>query len=161
MGTVKDPRNLFLAASVVTDEPDTKRVSGPKRRRGFSRVPTHSVETTNERRLYPRAVLSLPLRVRRVAGVVQSAVPMLLTANISSSGVFFLCPQKIEIGTPVEIEIQLVERPAGRGSVLMETSAHIVRMEDSGRPGWHALAATFDDITFVRDEALPGRFLAK
>jgi len=40
----------------------------------------------------------------------------------------------------------------------MRTEAHIVRAEASSRPGWHSLAATFDDITFQREEPLPSRF---
>jgi hypothetical protein len=81
------------------------------------------------------------------------------TTNISSSGVLFLCPQRIEPGTPVEIEVCLVDRPFGRGSVKMKTEGHIVRAEAAARHGWHALAVTFDDITFLREEALPSRFL--
>jgi hypothetical protein len=82
----------------------------------------------------------------------------LRTANISSSGVLFLCPQRIEPGTPVQIEGCLVDRPFGRGTVRMMTEAHIVRAEPASRPGWHTLAATFDDITFQREEPLPARF---
>jgi hypothetical protein len=82
----------------------------------------------------------------------------LRTTNISSSGVLFLCPQRIEPGTPVEIEVCLVDRPFGRGTVRMRTEAHIVRAEPASRPGWHSLAATFDDITFQREEPLPSRF---
>ena len=82
----------------------------------------------------------------------------LRTTNISSSGVLFLCPQRIEPGTPIEIEVCLVDRPFGRGTVRMRTEAHIVRAEPASRPGWHFLAATFDDITFQREEPLPSRF---
>jgi hypothetical protein len=82
----------------------------------------------------------------------------LRTTNISSSGVLFLSPQRIEPGTPIEIEVRLVDRPFGRGTVRMKTEAHIVRAETSSRPGWHSLAVTFDDITFQREEPLPSRF---
>jgi hypothetical protein len=82
---------------------------------------------------------------------------MLRTTNISSSGVLFLSPLWIEPGTPVEIEVCLVDRPFGRGSVRMVTEAHVVRAEMAARPGWHALAVNFDDITFERDEPLPSR----
>jgi hypothetical protein len=40
----------------------------------------------------------------------------------------------------------------------MITEAHIVRAEPSSKPGWHALAASFDEITFHRDEPSPPRF---
>jgi hypothetical protein len=36
-----------------------------------------------------------------------------------------------------------------------------VRAEPASRPGWHSLAATFDDITFHREESLPSRFLRR
>ena len=82
----------------------------------------------------------------------------LVTKNISSSGVYFLCPRWIEPGTPIELEVGLVDRPLGRGSVRMTTAAHIVRVEPADTPGWHGVAATFDDITFQRDEQVPPRF---
>jgi hypothetical protein len=82
----------------------------------------------------------------------------LVTKNISSSGVYFLCPRWIELGTSIELEVGLVERPIGRGSVRMSTAAHVVRIEDTQTPGWHALAVAFDDITFQRDEPIPPRF---
>jgi hypothetical protein len=126
--------------------------------KGIARVPTHAVRPPAERRSYARANLSLPLRVRRIAGQRERRAELLRTTNISSSGVLFLSPQRIEPGTPIEIEVCLVDRPFGRGTVRMTTEAHIVRAEAASRPGWHALAATFDDITFQREEPLPSRF---
>jgi hypothetical protein len=82
----------------------------------------------------------------------------LLTQNISSSGVFFLAPRRIEPGTPIELEVALIERPLGKGSVRMSTAAHVVRSEPAPAPGWHGVAASFDDIAFDRDEAVPERF---
>jgi hypothetical protein len=35
----------------------------------------------------------------------------------------------------------------------------VVRADDASEPGWHAMAARFDDIAFQRDEELPARFL--
>ncbi|PYU32916.1 MAG: hypothetical protein DMG28_10015 [Acidobacteria bacterium] len=126
--------------------------------RGFPRVPTHVVGAVQERRLYPRAALRLPLRLKRVAGQREPVPVTLVTKNISSSGVYFLCPRWIEPGTPIELEVGLVDRPLGRGSVRMTTAAHIVRVEPADTPGWHGVAATFDDITFQRDEQVPPRF---
>lgn len=133
---------------------------GPEsaRRRGFARVPTHVVSVAHDRRTYSRAALSLPLRLKRV-GDRREPVPIsLVTRNISSSGVYFLCPRWIKPGTSIELEIGLVERPIGRGSVRMSTAAHVVRIEPTQTPGWHGLAVTFDDITFQRDEPIPPRF---
>jgi hypothetical protein len=143
------------SATSVIEPPSWTTRAKPK---GIARVPTHSVRPPEERRSYARAKLSLPLRVKRVAGQREPTGEPLRTTNISSSGVLFLCPQRIEPGTPVEIEVCLVDRPFGRGTVRMRTEAHIVRAEPASRPGWHALAATFDDITFQREEPLPSRF---
>jgi hypothetical protein len=146
---------LAHSATSVADPPSWTTRARPK---GIARVPTHSVRPLEERRSYARAKLSLPLRVRRIAGQRERLIEPLRTTNISSSGVLFLCPQRIEPGTPIEIEVCLVDRPFGRGTVRMRTEAHIVRAEPTARPGWHALAATFDDITFQREEPLPSRF---
>lgn len=143
------------SATLVADPPSWTTRAKPK---GMTRVPTHAVLPPEERRTYARAKLSLPLRVKRIAGQRERSAEPLRTANISSSGVLFLCPQRIEPGTPIEIEVCLVDRPFGRGTVKMTTEAHIVRTEPASRPGWHTLAANFDDITFHREEPLPSRF---
>jgi hypothetical protein len=143
-------------ASSVADPPSWATRAKPK---GMARVPTHSVRPPEERRSYARAKLSLPLRVKCVAGIRERMGEPLRTTNISSSGVLFLCPARIEPGTPIAIEVCLVDRPFGRGSVKMITDAHVVRVDQAARPGWHSLAATFDDITFQREELLPSRFL--
>lgn len=121
---------------------------------GIPRVPTHAVGRVEERRAYARARLSLSLSVRCIAGQNSEQDP-LRTEDISSNGVFFLSPQRIDPGTPIELEVLLVDRALGRGSVRMRTMAHVVRAETSHATGWHGLAATFDDISFTRDESLP------
>jgi PilZ domain len=148
-------KELSRAAISVVDPPAWTTRAKPK---GIARVPTHTVRPAEERRGYARAKLSLPLRVKRIAGQKERVSELLRTANISSSGVLFLCPHRIEPGTPVELEVCLVDRPFGRGTVRMKTEAHVVRAEPSTRPGWHNLAATFDDITFLREEPMPARF---
>jgi hypothetical protein len=147
-----------LSASSATSIADLPSWTTRAKPKGIARVPTHAVRPAEERRAYARAKLSLPLRVKRIAGQRESTRETLRTTNISSSGVLFLCPHRIEPGTPVEIEVCLVDRPFGRGTLRMRTEAHIVRAESSPRPGWHFLAATFDDITFQREEPLPSRF---
>ena len=143
------------SATSVVDPPSWTTRAKPK---GIARVPTHAIRPPEERRAYARAKLSLPLRVKRIAGQRERMGEPLRTTNISSSGVLFLCPHRIEPGTPIAIEVCLVDRPFGRGTVKMTTEAHIVRAEPASRPGWHSLAATFDDITFQREEPLPSRF---
>jgi len=124
-------------------------------------VPTHAVGVADERRRYPRASLCLPLRLTKVAGV-EEAIPItLVTRNISSSGVYFLAPRVIEPGTAIELEVALIERPLGFGSVQMCTAAHIVRAEETSTPGWRAYAASFDDFALQRDDRLPQRFVPR
>ena len=118
----------------------------------ITRVPTHTVGRAPERRAYIRARLSLPLRVQRIAGRSNSKPYSLHTADISSSGIFFLFPQPLSAETPLELEVLLVDRPFGRGSVRMCTTARVVRSQESNKQGWHGLAAVFDDIRFVRDD---------
>lgn len=152
-------RNLlsFLRPNVA-ESPANEAPAERSRSRGFSRVPTHAIGVATERRLYPRAALRLPLQVRRVAGQTEAVRGSLLTRDISSSGVYFLCPERIEPGTPVEMEISIIQRPFGRGSVRMRTEARIVRVESAGEGGWHGLAAEFEDISFYRDDAFPPGF---
>ena len=136
-------------------------VSGKPGPRRFTRVPTHAVGVADERRRYPRASLCLPLRLTKIAGV-EEAIPItLVTRNISSSGVYFLAPRVMEPGTAIELEVALIERPLGFGSVQMCTAAHIVRAEETSTPGWRAYAASFDDFALQRDDRVPQRFVVR
>jgi hypothetical protein len=127
----------------------------PSQPRGFARVPTHTVGRASERRSYARAHLKLPLRVKAIGGRPETGLMALKTQDISSGGIFFLCPRRIEPGTSIEMEVVLVDRASGPGTVSMHTQACIVRVEEGLSAGWHGLAAAFDDITFVRDEPMP------
>lgn len=135
-------------------------ISGKPGPRRFTRVPTHAIGVADERRRYPRASLCLPLRLTQI-GAVREAIPItLVTRNISSSGIYFLAPREIEVGTAIELEVALIERPLGFGSVQMCTAAHIVRAEETTVPGWRAYAASFDDFALQRDDHMPRRFAA-
>lgn len=120
--------------------------------RGINRVPTHTVGRARERRAYARARLSLPLRLERVAGQRHTQHYFLQTADISSSGLFFLSPLRIEAGTPIELEVKLIAQPVARATVHMSATAHVVRTVTAEKPGWYGVAATFDDISYRRDE---------
>jgi hypothetical protein len=128
---------------------------GPRR---FARVPTHAVGVAAERRRYPRAHLSLPLRLTRVGDDVEKVPVTLVTRDISSSGIFFFAPRDIRDGTAIELEVALIDRPLGFGRVQMCTSAHIVRSEDAEMPGWRGYAASFDDFALERDDVIPMRY---
>ena len=127
--------------------------------RRFSRVPTHSVGVHPEHREYPRATLKLPLRLRSVNNVAEDSPVTLVTRDISSTGVYFLCPRPLSIGASLEIEIVLVSKPMGHGNVVLATRAHVHRYEPASVPGWYGIAASFDDVQFDRDDCVPTRFL--
>lgn len=125
----------------------------PKR---FVRVPTHAVGVHLEQRERPRASLRLPLKLRSVSGVMEEFPVTLVTRDISSSGVFFLCPKSLTSGTEIELDIVLVSRPLGYGNVVVSSRAHVRRIEAANMPGWYGIAASFDDFAFDRDDQIPG-----
>jgi hypothetical protein len=127
--------------------------------RRFLRVPTHAVGVHPEHRSYPRATLRLPLRLRSVNNVPEKFPITLVTRDISSTGVYFLCPKAIAVGTEIELEIILVSRPMGRGNVVAASMARVRRIETAAVPGWYGVAATFDELAFDRDDSVPSRFL--
>jgi hypothetical protein len=127
--------------------------------RRFVRVPTHAVGVHPEHREYPRATLRLPLRLRSVDGAAEKFPITLVTRDISSTGVYFLCPKHIAPSTAIELEIVLVSRPMGRGNVVAATRACVQRIEPVAMPGWFGIAASFDDLAFDRDDKVPQRFL--
>jgi hypothetical protein len=132
------------------------RLAQPRR---FVRVPTHAVGVHPEQRQHPRATLKLPLRLRAVGGVPEEYPITLVTRDISSTGVYFLCPKHLAVGTPIELEVVLMSKPMGLGNVVMVTLAHVCRTEAAAMPGWHGVAASFDDVAFDRDDHVPARFL--
>ena len=127
--------------------------------RRFARVPTHAVGVHPEHREYPRATLKLPLRLRSVNSVPEESPVTLVTRDISSTGVYFLCPRPLSIGASIEIEVVLVSKPMGHGNVVLATRAHVQRCELASMPGWYGIAASFDDVQFDRDDRVPTRFL--
>src|SRR5215469_59564 len=125
--------------------------------RRFALVPTHAFGVFPEQREYPRASLRLPLRLRSVNGCAEDFPITLVTRDISSSGVYFLCPRKLESETLIELEVVLVSRPLGRGNVVIVSQARVRRSEPAAMPGWYGIAASFDDLEFDRDDDIPAR----
>lgn len=165
--TVAEPRETAAKPQFVTELPLPPRTPSlrvvPLLRsslpRQFVRVPTHAVGVHPEQRQYPRAKLKLPLRLSAVGGVPEDHPITLVMRNISSTGAYFLCPQHLMVGTRILLEVVLVSKPMGMGSVVMTTMAHVCRTEAAAMPGWYGLAATFDDVQFEHDDDLPSRFL--
>src|SRR5215469_4922149 len=128
--------------------------------RRFARVPTHAVGVFPEHREYPRASLRLPLRLRSIDGRAEDFPITLVTRDISSSGVFFLCPRNLAGGTSIELEVVLISRPMGRGNVVIVSKARVARTEPASMPGWFGIAASFEDLEFDRDDDIPTRHFA-
>lgn len=149
------PKLQLFTTSTEASAPNFPKALPRIQHRTFLRVPTHAISVAEDRRRSPRACLSLPLQLTSIEGNVEATPITLVTKNISSSGIFFLAPRKIEPGTAIELAVGLIERPLGRGSVRLKTAAHIVRMEECGVPGWNGFAASFDDIDFDRDDVVP------
>jgi hypothetical protein len=119
---------------------------------GASRKSNRALVRTQERRAYARARMALSLSVRRVAGQPSDRPLALHTVDISPSGAFFLYPHRIDPGTPLLIEVALLEQRRRHPAVRMSTDAHVVRAEPlENRVGtvWQSL---FDDIRYVRGE---------
>ncbi len=159
-----EPREAVLGPQPVPEAPRAPALRmplllAPAQPRRFGRVPTHAVGVHPEHREYPRATLNLPLRLRSAAGVPEEFPVTLVTRDVSSTGVYFLCPRHLAVGTSIELEIVLVSRPLGLGNVVVATMAHVCRTEAAATPGWHGIAAAFDDVQFDRDDRLPSRFL--
>jgi PilZ domain-containing protein len=132
----------------------------PELPRRFIRVPTHAVGVHPEHREYPRASLKLPLKLHSVDGIVEDFPVTLVTRDISSTGVYFLCPKQLPMNAAIELQIILVSRPLGQGNVVMASNAHVRRVHPADMPGWFGVAANFDDVSFDRDDFIPSRFLS-
>jgi c-di-GMP-binding flagellar brake protein YcgR len=122
------------------------------------RVPTHAVGVHKEQRESPRASLKLPLKLKSVSGVLEDFQVSLVTRDISSSGVYFLCPKSLPAGTEIELDIVLVSRPLGYGNVVVSSKACVRRIEPANMPGWFGIAASFNDFAFDRDDHIPYRY---
>src|SRR5260370_4131110 len=109
----------------------------PAQPRRFVRVPTHAVGIHPEQREYPRATLNLPLRLRATDGKPEEHPVTLVTRNISSTGVYFLCPRQLPIGSSIELDIVLVRKPLGLRNVVMPNMSHVCRAEAAALPGWY------------------------
>jgi hypothetical protein len=158
----KSARSSALATAESSETSQTSRSqsgwTGWVMPQGINRVPTHAVTVPNERRAYVRANLCLQARILRIAGRRESQREPFVTVDVSSSGLRARCPFEIEVGTPVNLEVELVRRETGSGTVKLISEAHVVRVEPEKKSGWHTLAFNFDDITFERDDLMPPSF---
>jgi len=157
VGEAAEEKKQGLAPAMTGWQPQLKvrplmPQSGPRR---FARVPTHAVGVFPEQREYPRASLKLPLRLKSVDGRQENFPVSLVTRDISSTGVFFLSPRDIAVGSVIELEIVLVSRPMGLGNVTVVSQALVRRVDASPVTGWYGIAAKFSEVEFGRDDGMP------
>src|SRR5260370_30328111 len=96
----------------------------PTQPRRFVRVPTHAVGVHPEQRAYPRATLNLPLRLRGAGGEPEEVPVTLVTRDISSTGVYFLCPRQLAVGTSIRLESVLRSKPLRLRNVVVAAMPH-------------------------------------
>jgi hypothetical protein len=97
------------------------------------------------RRRYPRYMVQLPLRLKRVAGNVEPTPMILHTRDISKTGLRFDAKRRIEPGQSIEVEVILAGcGPDGKDTQVSGTG-YIVRVEDCDESGLYQLAAIFDE----------------
>jgi hypothetical protein len=149
-----DPRSASAGPALCC-----KPLLRPELPRRFIRVPTHAVGAHPEHREYPRASLQLPLKLHSVDEIVEDFPITLVTRDISSTGVYFLCPKQLPMNAAIGLQIVLVSRPLGQGNVVMASNAYVRRVHPAAVPGWFGIAANFDEVSFDRDDFIPSRFL--
>ncbi|MBI4480988.1 MAG: PilZ domain-containing protein [Acidobacteria bacterium] len=84
-----------------------------------------------------RYQLFLPLRVwirtwgkrKPSHGVEPEVAEETITENISSAGCFFLLSKKPEVGSRVDMEIEMAEKPGGKPGSKMVCRGRVVRIE--------------------------------
>lgn len=139
-----DQSRLQCAA---TDRSATVRRAPAKKNDGMVRLKGGRTKRTDERRLFPRLPLHLTVRVKRVAGQPEAAIEDLQTSDISCNGLYFFAGRKLEPGTPIDLEVVVVELPGNGPTMRMFTTARVVRLEALDPSGWHGVGATFEDVT--------------
>ena len=98
-----------------------------------------------ERRRHPRFTALLPLRLKIVGGIVEPNPALLVTQNLSKTGLCFPSPKRIEPGQSIEVEVTFLGAGLGGNNISVSSAGYIVRTESIKTPGWYRLAAAFDE----------------
>jgi len=87
-----------------------------------------------ERRFTPRHKLQIPLTIQPLAG---SNVPAQSTqsTDVSIRGVYFASDLSLEIGSPVQVLLQMPEEITGRASPKWSCTGRVVRIDNRQEPG--------------------------
>jgi len=91
--------------------------------------------------------MSVPISVRPGTHKVET-----VSADISASGIYFLLPERVEIGSQLGIEFALSPLIAG-SRVLVCCRGMVVRVDESDAPGRIGVAVRLETCEFVRARA--------
>src|SRR3989440_7198883 len=127
----------------------------PSQPRRFLHVPTHAVGVLPEHREYPRATLNLPLRLRSTGGIPEEFPITLVTRNISSTGVYFLCPRQLSVGTSIELPTARCLGPGKLTPVDVASLVNGVLVHASVIHAGYLSPGTVRDVERVRDAFVP------
>ncbi len=103
-----------------------------------------------ERRKHRRFGLSLPLRVRPMAGAAAVATS---TKDISARGIYFALSEKLEEGSELELELALPPEICQGSTVRVHCRGRIVRVERPDSEGRVGVAATIEAYEFLKPQA--------
>lgn len=68
-----------------------------------------------------------------------------LTTDISRGGVRFFATWSAEPGTPIEVEMPLLDSRLGRSTPARFAKARILRVQPATSEGWFGVAAAFEE----------------
>ena len=107
---------------------------------------------TIEQRKHPRYNLSLPVRVRAKG---RSAPPIETSSNdISANGIYFTLSEGLELGSELELEIDLPQELTRGEKVRVRCRARIARVERMDSQGKIGVGAIIKRYRFTK--AAPG-----
>jgi hypothetical protein len=101
--------------------------------------------TVSERRRSPRTPVSIPMNLKFSNGHAGPIDSKVLTADISRGGVRFFASWTAEPGTPIEIEMPLLDSRLGRSTPARFAKARILRVQPATSDGWFGVAAVFEE----------------
>jgi PilZ domain len=126
----------------------------------------------NERRISPRKICALPLRLRisgngqseRAESESEDASPPAAAApvmefvgkalNLSERGVYFTCKEKLRVGQPIELYFTLPTELTGRAPENVRCSARVVHVDQDGHAALTGIGASveeFEPVAAIRD----------
>ncbi len=99
------------------------------------------------RRISPRYELALPLQYRRKG---EASWRTATVINISSTGVIFLAPESLSVGTEIDLSIQLGSPDDVLRAGRLACRAQVVRTETDTEAKWNTVAARFSGYKLER-----------